>query len=70
MNNAKKILQKSNLRPTSQRVAILDYILEKHKAALSDYFKAEKGFDLIELGAGDGKKCCHRQWWRWWPWRR
>ena len=31
-------------------------ILEKHKAALSDYFKAEKGFDLIELGAGDGKK--------------
>ncbi|MBW2962143.1 L-histidine N(alpha)-methyltransferase [Mesonia aestuariivivens] len=31
-------------------------ILEKHKAALSDYFNAESGFDLIELGAGDGKK--------------
>ena len=35
MNNAKKILQKSNLRPTSQRIAILDYILEKHKVHLT-----------------------------------
>lgn len=31
-------------------------ILEKHKEALAAYFAAEKGFDLIELGAGDGKK--------------
>ena len=35
MKNAKKILQKSNLRPTSQRIAILDYILEKHKVHLT-----------------------------------
>ena len=35
MNNAKRILQKSNLRPTSQRIAILDYILEKHKVHLT-----------------------------------
>lgn len=31
-------------------------ILEKHKALITDYFKADNGFDLIELGAGDGKK--------------
>jgi dimethylhistidine N-methyltransferase len=31
-------------------------ILEKHKAMISEYFEADKGFDLIELGAGDGKK--------------
>ena len=31
----KEILQKSNLRPTSQRIAILDYILEKHKVHLT-----------------------------------
>lgn len=31
-------------------------ILEKHMAKLSDYFAEDKGFDLIELGAGDGKK--------------
>jgi len=35
MNNAKKILQKSNLRPTYQRLAILEYILEKHKVHLT-----------------------------------
>ena len=35
MKNAKKILQESNLRPTSQRIAILDYILEKHKVHLT-----------------------------------
>src|SRR5690625_1152651 len=31
-------------------------ILEKHKSVLAEYFTAENGFDLIELGAGDGKK--------------
>lgn len=31
-------------------------ILKKHKKAISDYFKGPEGFDLIELGAGDGKK--------------
>lgn len=31
-------------------------ILEKHKAVLADYFGEKDGFDLIELGAGDGKK--------------
>lgn len=31
-------------------------ILEKHTAAIADQFNSEKGFDLIELGAGDGKK--------------
>lgn len=31
-------------------------ILEKHKKALADYFTDKGGFDLIELGAGDGKK--------------
>ena len=35
MKNAKKILQESNLRPTSQRIAILDYILGKHKVHLT-----------------------------------
>lgn len=31
-------------------------ILEKHKALLAEYFAGDNGFDLIELGAGDGKK--------------
>ncbi|MFD1095022.1 L-histidine N(alpha)-methyltransferase [Salegentibacter chungangensis] len=31
-------------------------ILQTHTAAISDSFNAEAGFDLIELGAGDGKK--------------
>ena len=31
-------------------------ILEHHKAAIAEIFKKEGGFDLIELGAGDGKK--------------
>lgn len=31
-------------------------ILEKHKELLAEYFASENGFDLIELGAGDGKK--------------
>jgi len=35
MNNAKKILQKTNLRPTSQRIAIVSYILERHKVHLT-----------------------------------
>ena len=35
MKKSKKILLKSNLRPTSQRIAILDYILEKHKVHLT-----------------------------------
>ena len=35
MKKSKKILLKSNLRPTSQRIAILDYILENHKVHLT-----------------------------------
>jgi L-histidine N-alpha-methyltransferase len=31
-------------------------ILKKHTSLIADYFNGEKGFDLIELGAGDGKK--------------
>src|SRR5699024_8208472 len=31
-------------------------ILEAHKEAIANYFSGEEGFDLIELGAGDGKK--------------
>lgn len=31
-------------------------ILEKHKSKLTVYFAEKNGFDLIELGAGDGKK--------------
>ena len=47
MNDAKKILKKSKLRPTIQRVAIVDYIIEKHKvhitaAKLIKYLKNKK----------------------------
>lgn len=31
-------------------------ILEKHTAEIADVFNGPQGFDLIELGAGDGKK--------------
>lgn len=31
-------------------------ILDKYAAEISNQFKSDKGFDLIELGAGDGKK--------------
>ena len=31
-------------------------ILQKHTQAIADYFASDNGFDLIELGAGDGKK--------------
>ncbi|TQD39796.1 L-histidine N(alpha)-methyltransferase [Haloflavibacter putidus] len=31
-------------------------ILEKHQDLITQYFKADTGFDFIELGAGDGKK--------------
>lgn len=31
-------------------------ILQKHQKVIADYFSGENGFDLIELGAGDGKK--------------
>lgn len=31
-------------------------ILENHKREISETFSAQEGFDLIELGAGDGKK--------------
>ena len=31
-------------------------ILQSHTASIADSFNSEKGFDLIELGAGDGKK--------------
>lgn len=31
-------------------------IIAQHKNELAQLFKADKGFDLIELGAGDGKK--------------
>ncbi|MGA9589020.1 MAG: L-histidine N(alpha)-methyltransferase [Salegentibacter sp.] len=31
-------------------------ILNKHTAAIADSFNSDAGFDLIELGAGDGKK--------------
>ncbi|WP_340075384.1 L-histidine N(alpha)-methyltransferase [Leptobacterium sp. I13] len=31
-------------------------ILSKHKEAIAEAFKGVNGFDLIELGAGDGKK--------------
>ena len=44
MSDAKKILKKGNLRPTSQRIAIVDYIIQKHKvhitaAELINYLK-------------------------------
>ena len=35
MLEAKKVLKKSNLRPTSQRVAIVDYILQKNKVHIT-----------------------------------
>lgn len=36
---------------------ILEYeILEKNKIEIAEYFSNANGFDLIELGAGDGKK--------------
>lgn len=31
-------------------------ILKQHTSSIADSFRAEGGFDLIELGAGDGKK--------------
>jgi L-histidine N-alpha-methyltransferase len=31
-------------------------ILDTHTSAIADQFNSDKGFDLIELGAGDGKK--------------
>jgi len=31
-------------------------ILKDHTTEIADIFKSDKGFDLIELGAGDGKK--------------
>lgn len=31
-------------------------ILEKHQKAITESFNSDNGFDLIELGAGDGKK--------------
>ncbi len=31
-------------------------ILEKHQQSIAESFSDQKGFDLIELGAGDGKK--------------
>ncbi|MDT0295789.1 L-histidine N(alpha)-methyltransferase [Mesonia ostreae] len=31
-------------------------ILKKHTSLIAEYFNAKDGFDLIELGAGDGKK--------------
>ncbi len=31
-------------------------ILQQHTASIADSFNSKKGFDLIELGAGDGKK--------------
>jgi len=31
-------------------------ILKKHTSLIAEYFNGKKGFDLIELGAGDGKK--------------
>ncbi len=31
-------------------------IIDKHKVALRESLECQKGFDLIELGAGDGKK--------------
>lgn len=35
----------------------LEYeILDRNKAAIAEIFQGERGFDLIELGAGDGKK--------------
>ena len=35
MTQAKKILKNSNLRPTTQRVAIIDYIIQKHKVHIT-----------------------------------
>ena len=35
MSEARKVLKKSNLRPTSQRVAIVDYILQKNKVHIT-----------------------------------
>ena len=35
MIDAVQILRKKNLRPTVQRVAIINYILQKHKAHIT-----------------------------------
>ena len=35
MSNAKKVLKKGNLRPTSQRIAIVNYIIQKHKVHIT-----------------------------------
>ena len=35
MSNSKKILLKNNLRPTKQRIAIINYILQKHKVHIT-----------------------------------
>ena len=35
MNDAKNILKKNKLRPTIQRVAIVEYIIEKHKVHIT-----------------------------------
>ena len=35
MSLSKKILLKNNLRPTTQRIAIINYILKKHKVHIT-----------------------------------
>ena len=35
MSSSKKILLKNNLRPTTQRIAIINYILQKHKVHIT-----------------------------------
>ena len=58
MDEAKKILKNNNLRPTIQRVAMVDYIIKKHKvhitaAKLMAYLKYKNiNFDTSNLFSG------------------
>ncbi|MCG9972269.1 L-histidine N(alpha)-methyltransferase [Christiangramia crocea] len=51
-----KLFQKIMQMPEYYLTACEFDILKMNSSAIADYFSSEKGFDLIELGAGDGKK--------------
>ncbi len=54
--NGDKLFQKIMAMPEYYLTDCEFQILETHKQAITQYFTAAGGFDLIELGAGDGKK--------------
>lgn len=51
-----KIFQQIMEMPEYYLTACEFSILQEHTAAIADSFNSDSGFDLIELGAGDGKK--------------